>query len=105
MDCDIQVLSATEMETLTKKDNIYILWTKKISATLSIKISKKYKNFQGLFELKEDENFLPPHQPWDHKIKLEKSKQLSKHAIYPLSDFKLETLREYFDENLKCSLI
>ena len=70
------------METLAKKNNIYILWTKKISATLSIEIPKKYKNFQRLFKLEENKNFLPPHQPWDHKIKLEKSKQPSKHAIY-----------------------
>ena len=105
MDCDIQVLSATEMETLAKKDNTYVLWTKEISATLSIKIPEEYKNFQGLFELEEDKNFLPPHQLWDHKIKLEEGKQPGKHAIYPLSDFKLETLRKYLNENLRRGLI
>ena len=105
MDCDIQVLSVTKMETLAKKKNTYILWTKKISATLSIKIPEKYKDFQGLFELEEDKNFLPPHQPWDHKIKLKKGKQPDKYAIYLLSDFKLETLRKYLDENLRRGLI
>ena len=93
------------METLAKKDDTYILWTKEISATSSIKIPKEYKNFQRLFKLEKDENFLPPHQPWDHKIKLEEGKQPGKHAIYPLSDFKLETLRKYLDENLRCGLI
>ena len=46
IDCDIQVLSAIEMETLAKKNNIYVFWTKKISATLLIEISKEYKDFQ-----------------------------------------------------------
>ena len=45
MDCDIQVLSATVIETLAKKDDTYVLWTKKISATLLIKIPKEYQDF------------------------------------------------------------
>ena len=61
MDYDIQVLLATKIKILAKKNNIYVLWIKKISAILSIKIPKKYKNFQRLFELEEDENFLPPY--------------------------------------------
>ena len=61
MDCDIQVLSATKIETLTRKDNTYVLWTKEISATLSIKIPEEYKDFQELFKLEEDKNFLPLH--------------------------------------------
>ena len=63
IDCDIQVLSAIKMETLAKKDNTYILWTKEISATSSIKIPEEYKVFQRLFELEKDENLLPLHQP------------------------------------------
>ena len=105
MNCDIQVLSVIKMETLTKKNNIYILWTKKISATLLIKIPKEYKDFQELFKLKKDKNFLPPHQPWNHKIKLKKGKQFGKYAIYPLSYFKLKTLRKYLNENLRRNLI
>ena len=105
MNCNIQILSATEMKTLAKKDNTYIFQTKKISATLSIKISEKYKNFQGLFKLEKDKNFLSPHQPQNHKIKLEKDKKPGKHAIYSLSDFKLKILKKYFNENLKRSLI
>ena len=45
MDCDIQVLSATEMKTLAKKDDTYVLWTKEISATSSIEILEEYKDF------------------------------------------------------------
>ena len=45
IDCDIQVLLATEMKTLAKKDNTYVLWTKEISATLLIEILEKYKDF------------------------------------------------------------
>ena len=105
INCDIQVLSATERETLFKKDNTYILWTKEIYAILSIEILEKYKDFQRLFELEKNENFLPLHQPWDHKIKLEEGKQSGKYAIYPLLDFKLEILREYFNENIRHGLI
>ena len=105
IDCNIQVLLATQMETLAKKNNIYVLWTKKISATLLIKIPKEYKDFQRLFELEENKNFLPPYQPWDHKIKFEEGKQLGKYTIYLLSDFKLETLMKYLDENLRYGFI
>ena len=72
---------------------------------MSIKIPEKYQDFQKLFKLKKDENFLPLHQLWDHKIKLEESKQPGKHAIYLLSDFKLETFRKYLNKYLRCGLI
>ena len=105
MDCEVQVLSAAEMKTLAKEDNTFVLWTKKISATSSVNIPEEYKDFRELFKLEEDKNFLPPHQPWDHKIKLEEGKRSGKHAIYPLSDHKLETLRKYLNENLRRGLI
>ena len=104
IDCDIQVLLATEMKTLVKNDT-YILWTKKISATLLIELLEEYKNFWGLFELEENKNFLPLHQLWNYNIKLKESKQPSKYAIYLLLNFKLEILRKYLDKNLRCSLI
>ena len=93
------------MKTLAKRDNTYVLWTKEISAILSIKKLEKYKNFQKLFKLEKNKNVLPSHQPWNHKIKLEKGKQPGKYAIYPLSDFKLKTLKKYLNENMRCSLI
>ena len=48
---------------------------------------------------------MPSHQSWDHEIKFKEGKQLGKHAIYPLSDFKLKTLRKYLNENLRRDLI
>ena len=48
---------------------------------------------------------MPPHQPWDHEIKLKEGKQPGKHTIYLLSNFKLETLRKYLNENLRRDLI
>ena len=93
------------METLAKKDNTYILWTKEVSTTSSIKIPEKCKDFQELFELEEDKNFLSLHQSWDYEIRLEESKQPGKHAIYLLSDFKLKILRKYLNENLRRGLI
>lgn len=43
---------------------------------------------------------LPKHQLWDHKIKLVGGKQSMKQSIYPLSAEKLDALRQYLEENM-----
>ena len=52
----------------------------------------------NLFSEEEGEDALPPHQEWDHKIKLELDIKLTKQPIYPLSPEKLEALRTYLNE-------
>ena len=87
-----------------KKWYIYTLDKENICYLVDQNIGK-YIYFQELFELKKNENFLPPHQLWDYKIKFKENKQFGKYAIYPLSDFKLKILRKYFDKILRCSFI
>jgi hypothetical protein len=48
---------------------------------------------------------LPPHQDCDLKINIEERAKLPAGPIYPLSEFELETLREFIDKNLKTGFI
>ena len=57
------------------------------------------KDTAALFSEEEGEDVLPPHQKWDHKIKLEPGTKLIKQLIYPLSPEKLEALRAYLNKN------
>ena len=58
-----------------------------------------------MFELESDQEALPKHQPWDHKIKLQPGTTPQKQAIRPMSAEKAKILRKYIDDNLRRGLI
>ena len=64
---------------------------KKYSA-LQIRISQIYKKWEYLFQEERNADALFIHQSWDHKIKLEQSKQSMFELIYALSEKELEML-------------
>ena len=63
------------------------------------------EDITALFSEKEGEDVLPPHQEWDHKIKLEPGIKPIKQPIYPLSPEKLEALRTYLNKNRRKGFI
>jgi hypothetical protein len=48
---------------------------------------------------------LPPHRDCDLKINIDEGAKIPAGPIYPLSEFELETLQEFIDENLKTGFI
>lgn len=65
----------------------------------------EYEGFRQLFEEGDPDTALPAHQPWDHEIPLIEGKQPTFSKIYPLSESRLQALREYLDENLRKGFI
>jgi transposase InsO family protein len=64
----------------------------------ALQIPSEYREFAELFEEEAPEDSLPPHQPWDHEIKLKGTEQPKKFKIYPLRQDQLDSLRSYIDE-------
>ncbi|KAI1686157.1 reverse transcriptase [Pyrenophora tritici-repentis] len=63
-------------------------------------IPEEYKEFEHLFREVADEQALPKHQPWDHKIVLQEGKKPTFGPIYGLSEKELSTLRDYIKTSL-----
>ncbi|KAK1912882.1 hypothetical protein P3342_004818 [Pyrenophora teres f. teres] len=61
---------------------------------------QEYKEFEHLFREVADEQALPKHQPWDHKIVLQEGKKPTFDPIYGLSEKELSTLRDYIKTSL-----
>lgn len=98
----IEAMSMSKMKKIVATEDVYMAWSKKMKPdfTTSFHFPKQYKEFKKLFEKESSTTALPSHQPWNNKIKLEEGKQLIKHSIYPLLEFKLKILRSYLDKNL-----
>lgn len=96
-----------KMRKIAATEDVYTAWSKKVKpdSKTFFHLPKQYKEFKDVFEKESNTTALPSHQLWDHKIKLEEGKQPTKHLIYLLSEFKLETLRSYLDKNLWRGLI
>ena len=97
---------------ISRIDNAYIAWVKNDSiVTLNIdnnipEVPKEHQeDTAALFNEEKGEDVLPPHQKWDHKIKLEPGIKLIKQPIYPLSLENLEVLRTYLNENRRKEFI
>jgi hypothetical protein len=105
---DIIAITANEALEIIEKQltTMQILYCKKVAeSTPTLKIPAEYQDFKGLFELESDQEALPKHQPWDHKIKLQPGGQPQKHGLRPMSAEKAEILRKYVDDNLRRGLI
>jgi hypothetical protein len=63
-----------------------------------------YHKFADVFS-RQRADTLPPHQDCDLKINIDEGAKIPAGPIYPLSEFKLKTLQEFIDENLKTGFI
>ena len=97
---------------ISRIDNAYIAWVRNDSiVTLNtdndiLEVLEEYQeDVIALFSEEEGEDVLPPHQEWDHEIKLELGTKPIKQPIYPLSPEKLEVLRTYLNENRRKGFI
>ena len=64
-----------------------------------------YRQYTQMFKEELTEKALLEYKPWDHEIKLQEGKQLTKERIYYLSKAELKVLRKYIIENLKKGFI
>jgi transposase InsO family protein len=65
---------------------------------IAFEIPPEYKEFAILFEEEAPKDALPPHQPWDHEIKLKTGMEPKKFPVFPMGQDKLDALRKYIDE-------
>jgi hypothetical protein len=100
---DIYAMSATELQEAIKEnpDQVQTLYCKKTEGKTDLVIPPEYTDFKHLFEPEADEDALPPHQPWDHEIKIKEGVELKKEPLRPMSAEKAEYVRKYVDEGLR----
>ena len=63
-------------------------------------IPEQYREYEHLFQEVVDDQALPKHQPWDHRIRLQEGKQPTFGPIYQLSEKEVEVLQEYLNKAL-----
>ncbi len=71
---------------------------------LKKKLSVIYHDFLNVFD-KEKTTQLFLHRSYDHKIELEDESQLSRSWLYLMSNYKLQKIKKYLEENLKKKFI
>jgi hypothetical protein len=67
-------------------------------------VPEVYHDFIDIFS-KAASDLLPPHRSYDHKIILEKENILTYNPLYKISLKELETLKQYFINNLEKDFI
>jgi hypothetical protein len=67
-------------------------------------VPEEYHDFFDIFSRAKAKT-LPPHCPYDHTIHIENDGVLPHGPIYPLSNTKLEALRDYLDDMLSKGFI
>jgi hypothetical protein len=70
----------------------------------AVELPVELKDYQDVFSPKEAEK-LPPHQPYDHDIKLKGSQTPPWGPLYPMSRVQLTALKEWLEENLRKGFI
>ena len=69
------------------------------------KVPSPYQDLKDAFDQAKAKE-LPPHRSYDHKIEIEGDKnKIPRSRVYPISNYKLQKLKEYLDENLKKGFI
>jgi hypothetical protein len=63
-----------------------------------------YRDFADVFDRSAADQ-LPPHRTYDHKIEITENASLPRSRLYPMSQFKLEKVKEYLQENLEKGFI
>ena len=74
------------------------------SAARPPQLPLEYQDFADVFDKKITDQ-LPLHRPYDYKIGLIKDASLPRSKLYPLSQFKLNKVKEYLQENLEKGFI
>jgi hypothetical protein len=85
--------------------NEYICYRLEKEGEIAFQIPKEYKEFGELFTKEIPEKALPPHQEWDHEIKLRAGAQPKKSKIYPVPAAHNQTLKDYVEKNLEKGFI
>jgi hypothetical protein len=102
---DVRAMSAQELYDAVTQDpkQVQTMYCKKTETkqVLTLDIPPEYSDFRHLFEKEADEDALPPHQPWDHEIKIKEGMELKKEPLRPMSAEKAEYVRKYVDEGLR----
>ncbi|SLM37370.1 hypothetical protein PDIG_11210 [Lasallia pustulata] len=85
----------------TSEVNISVLSMEEVLA----KVPMPYQDLKDAFDPVKAKQ-LPPQQSYDHEIKIEGDRtKLPQSRVYPISNYKLQKLKEYLDENLKKGFI
>ncbi|SLM34530.1 retrotransposon nucleocapsid protein [Lasallia pustulata] len=85
----------------TSEVNISVLSMEEVLA----KVPMPYQDLKDAFDPVKAKQ-LPAHQSYDHEIKIEGDRtKLPQSRVYPISNYKLQKLKEYLDENLKKGFI
>ncbi|SLM35176.1 t18348probable pol truncated-rice blast fungus magnaporthe gypsy retrotransposon [Lasallia pustulata] len=85
----------------TSEVNISVLSMEEVLA----KVPMPYQDLKDAFDPVKAKQ-LPPHQSYDHEIEIEGDRtKLPQSRVYPISNYKLQKLKEYLDENLKKGFI
>ncbi|SLM33945.1 gag polymerase env [Lasallia pustulata] len=85
----------------TSEINISVLSMEEVLA----KVPMPYQDLKDAFDPVKAKQ-LPPHRSYDHEIKIEGDRsKLPQSRVYPISNYKLQKLKEYLDENLKKGFI
>ena len=87
-----------EIFTIIMKDIEKALNPKSLTDPSTI-LPKEYHEYLNVFS-KWLVNSLPPHQPYDHHIRLEPGAQPTFRPLYGMSHDKLQILKKYLDDNL-----
>ncbi|SLM35361.1 retrotransposon nucleocapsid protein [Lasallia pustulata] len=85
----------------TSEVNISVLSMEEVLA----KVPMPYQDLKDVFDPVKAKQ-LPPHRSYDHEIEIEGDRtKLPQSQVYPISNYKLQKLKEYLDENLKKGFI
>ncbi|SLM36779.1 reverse transcriptase domain protein [Lasallia pustulata] len=85
----------------TSEVNISVLSMEEVLA----KVPMPYQDLKDAFDPVKAKQ-LPPHRSYDHEIEIEGDRtKLPQSRVYPISNYKLQKLKEYLDENLKKGFI
>jgi hypothetical protein len=102
---DVRAMSAEELYDAVTQDptQVQTMYCKKIEVKQgpALDIPLEYSDFKHLFEKEADEDALPPHQPWDHEIKIKEGAEPKKEPLRPMSAEKAEYVRKYVEDGLR----
>ena len=98
-------MTVPEMEKALSHDTAEVTISQLSMEEVIPRIPAPYQDLKDAFD-PDKARELPPHQSYDHHIEMDGDrKKLPKSWVYPISNYKLEKLKEYLDENLKKGFI
>ena len=101
-------LSELDKQLSELKDSIQLnkisRMTENEQKNLRTKVPKEFHDFLDVFDRKAAE-VLPLNRTYNHKIEIDSDEPLLKSRLYPMSQFKLQKMKEYLKENLQKGFI